>query len=29
VIEHPLYWIDVDYECTRDGKPCRCTAIEM
>lgn len=29
VVEHPLYWIDVDYECTRDGKPCRCTAIEM
>lgn len=29
VIEHPLYWIDVDYICTRDGKPCRCTAIEM
>lgn len=29
LIEHPLYWIDVDYICTRDGKPCRCTAIEM
>ena len=29
VIEHPLYWIEVDYVCTRDGKPCRCTAIEM
>lgn len=29
VVEHPLYWFDVDYECTRDGKPCRCTAIEM
>lgn len=29
VIEHPNYWIDVDYVCTRDGKPCRCTAIEM
>lgn len=29
VIEHPLYWFDVDYVCTRDGKPCRCTAIEM
>ena len=27
--EHPEYWIDVDYVCTRDGKPCRCTAIEM
>lgn len=29
VIEYPLYWFDVDYFCTRDGKPCRCTAIEM
>lgn len=29
IIEHPNYWIDVDYVCTRDGKPCRCTAIEM
>ena len=29
VIEHPLYWVDVDYVCTRDGKQCRCTAIEM
>jgi hypothetical protein len=29
VVEHPNYWIDVDYVCTRDGKPCRCTAIEM
>ncbi len=29
VIEHPDYWIDIDYVCTRDGKPCRCTAIEM
>lgn len=29
ITEHPLYWIDVDYVCTRDGKPCRCTAIEM
>ena len=29
VIEHPLYWFDVDYTCTRDGKPCRCTSIEM
>tara|TARA_B110001454_G_C12723292_1_gene436335 strand:+ start:45952 stop:46509 length:558 start_codon:yes stop_codon:yes gene_type:complete len=27
--EHPDYWIDVDYVCTRDGNPCRCTAIEM
>ncbi len=27
--EYPDYWIDVDYVCTRDGKPCRCTAIEM
>ena len=29
IIEHPLYWVDVDYICTRDGRPCRCTAIEM
>ncbi|MBC7421519.1 MAG: GNAT family N-acetyltransferase [Bdellovibrio sp.] len=29
IIEHPLYWIDVDYVCPRDGKPCRCTSIEM
>lgn len=27
--EHPDYWIDLDYECARDGYPCRCTAIEM
>lgn len=26
---HPLYWKDVDYECTRCGKPCVCTAEEM
>lgn len=29
IIEHPLYWVDVDYVCTFDGKPCRCTAVEM
>ena len=29
VATHPDYWIDVDYECVRDGKPCRCTAVEM
>lgn len=29
IIEHPNYWINVDYVCTRDGNPCRCTAIEM
>lgn len=29
IIEHPNYWIDVDYVCTRDGNPCKCTAIEM
>jgi ribosomal protein S18 acetylase RimI-like enzyme len=29
VATHPDYWIDVDYECVRDGKPCRCTAEEM
>lgn len=26
---HPLYWKDVDYVCTRCGKPCLCTAEEM
>lgn len=29
VATHLNYWIDVDYICSRDGKPCRCTAIEM
>lgn len=29
LVEHPNYWIDVDYVCPRDGKPCRCTAVEM
>jgi ribosomal protein S18 acetylase RimI-like enzyme len=29
IIEHVDYWIDVDYVCALDGKPCRCTAIEM
>lgn len=29
VIQHPKYWVDVDYVCTRDGKPCQCTAEEM
>lgn len=29
IATHPNYWIDVDYECVRDGKPCRCTAEEM
>ncbi len=29
VATYPLYWIDVDYECALDGKPCRCTAVEM
>lgn len=29
VTTHPEYWIDVDYECVRDGNPCRCTAEEM
>jgi GNAT superfamily N-acetyltransferase len=29
IIEHPLYWVNVDYVCTKDGKPCRCTAVEM
>lgn len=29
VATHPLYWKDVDYVCTRCGKPCLCTAEEM
>lgn len=29
IATHPEYWIDVDYVCVRDGKPCRCTAEEM
>lgn len=30
ISEHPLYWKDVDYCCTRCLKPpCQCTAIEM
>lgn len=29
VAAHPNYWIEVDYTCVRDGKPCRCTAVEM
>ena len=29
IIELPLYWFDVDYTCSLDGKPCRCTAVEM
>lgn len=29
VAEHPLYWKNVDYVCTRCGKPCLCTAEEM
>jgi GNAT superfamily N-acetyltransferase len=29
VAVHPRYWFDVDYECTRCGKPCVCTADEM
>lgn len=29
VASHPFYWKDVDYECTRCGKPCQCTAEEM
>lgn len=26
---HPFYWKEVDYICTRCGKPCLCTAEEM
>lgn len=29
VATHPLYWKEVDYVCTRCGKPCVCTAEEM
>lgn len=29
IIEHRDYWVNVNYVCTRDGYPCRCTAIEM
>ncbi len=29
IAEHPDYWIDVNYICTRDAFPCRCTALEM
>lgn len=29
IATHPEYWIDVDYECVLDGKPCRCTSEEM
>jgi predicted N-acetyltransferase YhbS len=30
IADHPLYWKDVDYNCTRCLKPpCRCTATEM
>ena len=29
VSEYPEYWVDVDYTCSLDGNPCRCTAIEM
>lgn len=29
VAEIPDYWMDVDYTCVLDGRPCRCTAIEM
>lgn len=30
VAEHPLYWSEVNYDCTRCLKPpCQCTAVEM
>lgn len=30
IAEHPLYWSEVDYNCTRCLKPpCQCTAVEM
>jgi ribosomal protein S18 acetylase RimI-like enzyme len=27
--QHPHYWINVNYKCTLDGFPCKCTAVEM
>ena len=27
--EYPKYWSNIDYECSLDGKPCQCTAIEV
>lgn len=30
ITDHPLYWKDVNYNCTRCLKPpCQCTAVEM
>lgn len=29
IATYPLYWKEVDYSCSRCGKPCVCTAIEM
>jgi ribosomal protein S18 acetylase RimI-like enzyme len=29
VISIPNYWKCIDYECTRCGRPCECTATEM
>jgi hypothetical protein len=29
IATYPEYWIDVDYTCILDGRPCRCTAEEM
>lgn len=29
IATHPRYWFEVDYICTRCGKPCVCTAEEM
>jgi len=29
VISIPYFWNGIDYECTRCGKPCVCTATEM
>jgi GNAT superfamily N-acetyltransferase len=29
VAEYPRYWREVDYECSLDGRPCQCTAVEM
>ena len=29
IAAHPLYWNEINYVCTRCGKPCLCTAEEM
>ncbi|MCB0376951.1 MAG: GNAT family N-acetyltransferase [Bdellovibrionales bacterium] len=29
IADHPMYWHEVNYQCTRCGQPCVCTAQEM